>query len=99
MTDDDHRGKHLEHCTIFALQNGHIIQVLKGTLLLIEPKWKKNKPHKFPFNFRWWLASSNHVQYVARKTACFRTKFFYYLLKPTAALDQLHGLEEEKILT
>lgn len=55
MTDDDHRGKHLEHCTIFALQNGHIIQVLKTFTCLNRQNEKKNKPHKFPFNFRWWL--------------------------------------------
>lgn len=44
MTDDDHRGKHFEHCTIFALQNGHIIQVLKTFICLnrqIEKKKKK----------------------------------------------------------
>ena len=41
MTDDEHRGKHLEHCTIFALQNGHIIQVLKTFTCLNRQNEKK----------------------------------------------------------
>lgn len=86
--------EHLEHCTIFTLPNGHIIQVLK-TFTCLNRQNEKKINHKFPFNFRWWLTKvqTMYSMLQERQHALEQNSL---PLKPTAALDQLHGLERRE---